>query len=92
MLLNLRQLGGHGKTLTHEASASLYPVLFAIGGKLFMCLPLPQQKNGPLAEGTVLTHGYTENTAGVSVRFSRDFSFLVFPIKKPLRDRPKVSG
>lgn len=57
-----------------------------------MCLPLAQQKNGPLRGGTVLTLGFSENTAGVSVRFLRDLFFFVFHMKHPHRGCPKVSG
>ncbi|MET3849655.1 hypothetical protein ABIE48_003588 [Paenibacillus sp. OAE614] len=57
-----------------------------------MCLPLHNKKTAPFAEGTVLTLGYSENTAGVSVRFSRDLFFLVLLIKQPLRGRPEAYG
>ncbi|GGF98242.1 hypothetical protein GCM10010912_48700 [Paenibacillus albidus] len=36
MLLNLRQLGRHGKTLTHKTITSLYTIVFENQGKLFM--------------------------------------------------------
>ncbi|OMF53794.1 hypothetical protein BK138_18430 [Paenibacillus rhizosphaerae] len=50
------------------------------------------KKTAPFAEGTVLTFGYSENTAGVSVRFSRDYFLYHLSYEAAASRPPKEFG